>query len=102
MPYNIVMELHKYRVFKIKGHKFIVKMDLNPLTNEYEYHMFIRHLVTPQQAITAFFTKTKENYNQRYNRYELYSEKLDISVYYTYLKEQDVFLITAFQGDLDG
>lgn len=95
------MEKHKYKVFKIRGKKFVVKMDLNPLTNEYEYHMYIRHLITPQQAITAFFTKTTEEYNEQYNRYELYSEKLDITVYYTYLKEQDILLITAFyQGAL--
>ena len=94
------MEQYKYRVFKIKGQKFVVKMDLNPITNEFEYHMYIRHLVTPQQAIAAFFSKTKEFYNQQYDRYELYSASTDITVYYTYLKKQDVFLITAFyQGD---
>ncbi len=38
---------HKYETFKIKGKKFIVKLDLNPITNEFEYHMYIRHLVTP-------------------------------------------------------
>lgn len=95
------MEKHKYKIFKIRGKKFVVKMDLNQLTNEYEYHMYIRHLVTPQQAIAAYFSKTKEEYNTRYNRYELYSEKFDITVYYTYLKEQDILLITAFhQGEL--
>jgi len=87
---------HKYEVFKIKGQKFIVKLDLNPLTNEFEYHMYLRHLVTPQQAISAYFSKTTETYNEQYNRYELYSESLDITVYYTYLKEQDILLITAF------
>ena len=90
------MEQHKYKVFKIKGQKFVVKLDLNPITNEYEYHMYIRHLVTPQQAIAAFYSKTKEEYNAQYNRYELYSQNLNITVYYTYLKEQDIFLITAF------
>lgn len=91
------MEMHKYRVFKIRGKKFVVKMDLNPLTYEYEYHMYIRHLITPQQAITAFFNKTDEEYNAQYDRYELYCEKLDIAVFYTYLKEQDILLITAFR-----
>lgn len=67
-------------------------MDLNPLTNEFEYH----NLVTPQQAIAAYFTKTTEIYNSQFDRYELYSESLNINVYYTYLKEKDILLITAF------
>lgn len=87
---------HKYETFKIKGKKFIVKLDLNPITNEFEYHMYIRHLVTPHQAIAAYFYKTSETYNKTYNRYELYSKTHDITVYYTYLKEKDIFLITAF------
>ena len=87
---------HKYKMFKIKGQKFVIKMDLNPLTNEFEYHMYIRHLVTPQQAIAAYFSKTSEIYNEERYRYELYSSSLDITVYYTYLKEQDILLITAF------
>lgn len=57
------MEQYKYQIFKIKGQKFIVKLDLNPLT-----------LVTPQQAIAAYFTKTTEIYNSQFDRYELYSE----------------------------
>jgi len=94
---------YKYKIFKIKGQKFIVKMDLDPLTNEFEYHMYIRHLVTPQQAISAFFNKTNEIYNEKNNRYELYSEKLDITVFYMYLKDKDIFLITAFyKGDTNG
>lgn len=99
---NINMQ-YKYKMFKIKGQKFVVKMDLNPLTNEFEYHMYIRHLVTPQQAIAAYFSKTSEIYNEERKRYELYSSSLDITVYYTYLKEQDILLITAFhQGGQDG
>ncbi len=48
--YNKYMENHKYKVFKIKGQKFVVKLDLNPITKEFEYHMYIRHLITPEQA----------------------------------------------------
>ncbi|MBQ8459715.1 hypothetical protein IJ541_06400 [bacterium] len=87
---------HKYQIFKIKEKKFIVKMDLNPLTNEFEYHMYLRHLITPQQAIAAYFSKTYETFNPERNRYELYSKSLNITVYYTYLKEKDILLITAF------
>ena len=90
------MDKYKYKVFKIKGQKFVVKMDFDPVINDFEYHMYIRHLVTPQQAIAAFYSKTTEFYNQKYDRYELYSESLNIIVYYTYLQKQDIFLITAF------
>ena len=89
------MKGHKYEVFKIRNQKFIVKLDLNPLTNDYEYHMYIRHLVTPQQAIAAYFSKTSDVYNKKYDRNELYSEMLDIMVYYKKLNP-DIFLITAF------
>ena len=60
--------------------------------------MYIRHLVTPQQAIAAYFNKTSECYNDIYERYELYSEKYNITVYYTYIKEKNILLITAFYG----
>jgi hypothetical protein len=95
------MEQHKYKIFKISGKKFVVKMDLNPLTNDYEYHMYIRHLITPQEAIAAYFAKTTETYNQEYDRYELYSQTYDITVFYTYLKEENILLITAFKGGSD-
>ena len=87
---------HRYKAFRVKGKKFIVKMDLNPISGEFEYHMYVRHPVMPEQAIAAFFSKTTEVYNERYDRYELYSADFNITVYYTYLKEEDVFLITAF------
>ena len=57
ITYNKSMNQNKYNVFKIKGKKFIVKLDLNPITNEYEYHMYIRHLIMPEQAIAAYFQK---------------------------------------------
>lgn len=99
----------KYQIFKIKGKKFVVKLDYNELINDYEYHMYIRHLIMPQQAPfppqrgrAAYFSKTYELYNEKYNRYEAYSEKYNITVYYTYLKEEDILLITAFnQGGLN-
>jgi hypothetical protein len=87
---------HKYKVFTVKGKKFVAKMDFDPVLNDFEYHMYIRHLITPQQAIAAYFTKTSEVYNEKYNRYEIYSEKYNITVYYTFLKDTNILLITAF------
>lgn len=88
---------YKYKMFKIKNQCFVVKMDYNPLTSDFEYHMYVRHLITPQQAIAAYFSKTYEDYNEQYDRYEAYSESLDIMVYYTYLKDTNILLITAFR-----
>lgn len=85
----------KYKIFKIKGKKFIVKLDCNEITGDYEYHMYIRHLIMPQQAIAAYFSKTSEIYNEKYDRNELYSSELNITVYYKDL-EPDILLITAF------
>ena len=48
---------YKYKMFKIKNQCFVVKMDYNPLTSDFEYHMYIRDLITPQQAIAAYFQK---------------------------------------------
>lgn len=63
---------YKYEIFKIRGIKFIVKLDLNPITDEYDYHMYIRHLIMPNDAIEAYFLKTSEEYNEKYDRWELY------------------------------
>ena len=101
MCHNINMNA-KYQIFKIKNKKFVVKLDYNPLIQDYEYHMYIRHLVTPQEAIAAYFSKTYEEYNENYDRYEAYSEKYDITVFYTFLKDENILLITAFrQGGND-
>lgn len=51
MRNNKNMEMHKYKVFK----------NLNPLTNEYEYHMFIRHLITPQGLRTPLMINLLNN-----------------------------------------
>ncbi len=86
----------KYEIFKVQGQKFVVKLDYDELTQNYEYHMYIRHLITPAQAISAYFSRSYEEYNAEYDRYEAYSESLDITVYYTYLKDENILLITAF------
>lgn len=96
MCYHVSMKA-KYEIIKIRNIKFVVKLDYNPISQDFEYHMFVRHLVTPQEAIAAYFTKTFEEYNEKYNRYEAYSEKYDITVYYTFLKDENILLITAFR-----
>ena len=101
MCYHVIMK-PKYQIFRIKGQKFLVKLDYNELIQDYEYHMYIRHLVTPQEAIAAYFTRIYEEYNDQYDRYEAYSQKFDITVYYTFLEDENILLITAFrQGGLN-
>lgn len=90
----------KYQKIKIRQKIFIVKLDYNEFSGEYTYHMYARHLITPEQAIAAYFNKSYEKYNRIYDRYELYSEKYDVTVYYTYLKDKNVMLITAFSGEI--
>lgn len=87
---------HKYEAFTVRNKTFIVKLDYNDISNDFDYHMYIRHLVTPEQAINAYFHKTSEKYNEKYDRYELYCESSDIFVYYSYLKTKNILLITAF------
>jgi len=101
ISYNSIMDKFKYKIIKINGKKFIFKLDLNPITNDYDYHIYIRHLVTPEQAVSAFFTKTTDVYNAEYNRQELYSESLHIVVFYKELSP-DILIITAFfEGGLN-
>lgn len=96
MCYNDIVNA-KYEIIKIKNTKFVVKLDYNPISQDYEYHMFVRHLVTPQEAIAAYFSKTYEEYNEKYDRYEAYSEKFDITLYYTFLKDENILLIIALR-----
>ncbi|MCD7880039.1 MAG: hypothetical protein LUG16_08930 [Candidatus Gastranaerophilales bacterium] len=56
MCYNKIME-YKYEVFKLKGKKFVVKLDRNPINNEFEYHMYIRHLIMPDKQLRHILQK---------------------------------------------
>ncbi len=90
-----------YEIIKFKGVKFYFKKDLNPLTNEYDYHIWLRHTVEPIEAIAAFFNAEKKRYNPKHSRYEIYSLEDDLVVYYMYYNEQEnkVLIITAFRKD---
>ena len=78
----------KYLVKKVGEDTFKFKMDLNPLTKQYEPHIWHRHLITPDDAIRAFFTISEEKFNEKYNRYEAYSASYDTTLYYMKLKEK--------------
>ncbi len=89
----------KYLIKKVGKYTFKFKLDLNPVNNEYEPHIYHRHLVTVDDAIRAFFTISEEYWNEKYKRYEAYSKTYDIDLYYMKLKQKDtyLFIITAFR-----
>ncbi len=76
----------RYLVKKVGKYTFKFKLDLNPVNNKYEPHIYHRHLVTIDDAIRAFFTISEEEWNEKYKRYEAYSKTYDITLYYMKLK----------------
>lgn len=95
--YNINIK-SKYLVKKVGKYTFKFKLDLNPISKEYEPHIWHRHLISPDDAIRAFFTISEEKWNETYKRYEAYSRDYDITLYYMKLQQKDtyLFIITAF------
>jgi len=89
-----------YEIIKVLDTKFYFKKDLNPITNEYDYHIWIRHLVEPIEAITAYFNRDDVVYNEQNDRYEAFSIEDDMTVYYFYKnnKTNQVLVITAFRS----
>ena len=97
MWYNIIMEC-KYLIKRAGEYTFKFKLDFNPINKQYEPHIWHRHLITPDDAIRAFFTISEEEWNDKYQRYEAYSQECDITLYYMKLQEKNtyLFIITAF------
>lgn len=89
-----------YKVYEAEGIKFYVKFDL--INGESLAHMYHRHTIKPEEAITAFFNQTHEIYNQTNMRYEVYSKETDITVFYAYRhnKQNEILLITAIKGEI--
>ena len=64
------------------------------MTQDYDYHMYIRHLVTPQEAIAAYFTKTQEEYNQALEELQAQIQEQDKDVpTYEELEKQNAELL---------
>lgn len=51
----------KYLVKKVGKYTFKFKLDLNPITKEYEPHIWHRHLISVDDAIRAFSLFQKKN-----------------------------------------
>ncbi len=86
-----------YEIHELTELKFKFKLDLNPATNEYAPHIFIRHLIEPEEAIAAFLNISYKSWNQVYKRWEAYSKTDDLHIFYNFINKKTVMIITAFR-----
>jgi hypothetical protein len=86
-----------YENHELADLKFKFKLDLNPLTNNHEPHIFIRHLIEPEQVIVAYLNISTKSYNKTYKRWEAYSETDDLYIYFMELSKDMILIITAFK-----
>ncbi len=91
--------LVRYEIHDIDGINFHFKQDLNPVNNQYEPHIWIRHLIEPEQAIVAYLNISTQSFNKQYKRFEAYSEIDELHVWYNFIKKNPnrVLIITAFK-----
>jgi len=88
-----------YEIHTLVGLSFKFKLDENPITKEFEPHIWHRHQVVPEETILAYFNKTVEKWNEKHLRYECYSKDENLHVYYMYLSKdkKKIMIITAFK-----
>lgn len=88
-----------YEIHSVNKLVFKFKLDLNPITKEYEPHIWHRHQVEPEQVVSAFLNISYTSYNEQYRRYESYSAPDDLYIYYNYYSADKtrVMVITAFK-----
>jgi hypothetical protein len=88
----IVYERHTFSGLNIK-----FRFKLDQVGNDYLHHIFVRHLIDPETAITAYFNQTKKSYNISRQRWESYSKQEDLHLYYLELPGNEIFIISAFR-----
>jgi hypothetical protein len=90
-----------YDIIEVLDKKFYFKKDLNPITKEYDYHIWIRHLIEPMQAVAAYLNIEETTYNKQHDRYEAYSFEDNIMIYYFFKnnKNNQIIVISAFRKD---
>lgn len=88
-------------VIKVSDKTFIFAKDLNPITKEWDLHIYLRHLITAEEIILAFFDITEQTYNIKHDRYEAYSKQDNMCIYYFHYKcnKNIIMIITAFKKD---
>lgn len=88
-----------YEIHTISGLTFRFKLDLNPITGTYEPHIWHRHQVEPEEVVAAYLNLSIKSWNFKHNRYEGYSEKDDLNIYFNYYSKDEtkIMVITAFK-----
>jgi len=88
-----------YELHTVTGLTFRFKLDINPITKEYEPHIWHRHRVEPEDVVSAFMNITYTFYNSKNKRYESYSETDDLNIFYNFYSSDKtkVMVITAFR-----
>ena len=98
--YNKYMnEIKYYELHTVNGLTFRFKLDINPVTNEYEPHIWQRHQIEPEQVVNAYLNLTYTNWNIKNNRFEGYSITDDLNIYYNFYSKDKtkIMVITAFK-----
>lgn len=90
----------RYEIIKTSTIKLKFKLDFNELTSQFDPHIWLRHLIMPEEALVAYLNKSEERYNKTFKRFEAYSATDDITFYYLPLSNDFSFIliITAIKG----
>jgi hypothetical protein len=93
-------ETRYYEIHTLTGLTFLFKLDLNPLNNEYEPHIWHRHQIEPEQVVCAFLNESSKHWNIKHHRYEAYSETDDLIFWYFYADKEKtkIYIITALRS----
>jgi len=84
-----------YQVFELRQ----IKFDL--IDGSFVPHFKKRHHLELEEVIAAYFNKTEEIFNELNLRFEAYSEKDEVYVYYAFKhnKKNEILIITAFRKE---
>ena len=92
-------EIKYYELHAVNGLTFRFKLDLNPITNEYEPHIWHRHQIEPEQVVNAYLNLSYSSWNIKHKRFEGYSDTDDINIFYNFYSQDKtkIMVITAFK-----
>lgn len=97
----IIKRITMYKSIIKNGYKFLFKYDYDPISKDYLPHIWIRHLIKPEDVVNAFFSIEKQDYNNIFKRYEAYSTKYNMTIYFFYYKDSKniIVICSAFGGN---
>lgn len=93
------MDIKFYEIHTVNGLTFRFKLDKNPITNEYEPHIWHRHQIEPENVVTAFMNISETIYNSVNKRYQSYSKVDELNIWYNFYSSDKtkIMIITAFK-----